>query len=187
MVKLPESLHDLDAFLQLPEFSPPFEFLGGRIIQKMSPNRNHGLLQIALGAHLLEFVRTNRLGMIYSELRCTFGGDSYIPDLCFIAKGRIPRNSKGELASKIRFAPDLAIEILSPGQTVGEITTKLRDAIQHGLKLGWLIHPIKQQVYVVRPTRRIEILKIGSELTGEEVLKGYRLSLEELFSWQAED
>jgi Uma2 family endonuclease len=187
MLKIGDDLSSLKRFLQLPEVKPPFEYYGGRIVQKMSPSRPHGALTICFGANLLEFVLREDLGMIYSELRCTFGGASYVPDLCFIARGRIPRNSKGELVSKIKFASDLAIEILSPGQTAGEVCLKLRFAIKHGLRLGWLIHPVKKQVYILRPRRRVEIIRLGSILTGEDVLPGYTLSLDQLFSWQAKD
>jgi Uma2 family endonuclease len=187
MFDIDSDLMSLEQFLRFPEVKPPFEYYGGRAVQKMSPSRPHGALQMCFGADLLEFVRLNNLGRIYSELRCTFGGGSYIPDLCFIATGRIPRNSKGELVSKIKFAPDLAIEILSPGQTVGELRVKLRFAIRHGLRMGWLIHPVKKQIYILRPRHRVEIIRLGGTLTGEDVLPGYTLSLDKLFSWQAED
>jgi Uma2 family endonuclease len=187
MVKLNSDLLTVEDFLQLPEFKPPLEYFGGRVVQKMSPNRRHSVIQISLGAHLLQFIKLENLGMIYSELRCSFGGDSYVPDLCFIARGRIPRDKKGELVSKIRFVPDFAIEILSPGQTVKEIITKLRFAVKHGLRLGWLIHPIKKQVYLVRPRRRTEILRLGGILSGEDVLPGFTLGIDVLFGWLEND
>jgi len=187
MVRFAGDLLTLEDFLKLPEFKPPLEYIEGRVIQKVSPNRPHGVLQSVFGAHLLNFVMTQKIGMIYSDTRCSFGGISYIPDLSFIARGRIPRDRQGELSSEIHFAPDLAIEILSPGQTVKQISKKIRFGIQHGVRLGWLLHPVEKQVYVLRPRRRVEILKGGAILTGEDILPGYLLSLKELFSWQAED
>ena len=177
----------LQEFLRLPEVKPAFEHIGGKMIQKMSPNRPHGLLQMTLGSHLLDHVCSKKLGMIYSELRCSFRRDSHVPDLCSIARGRLPRDDRGVLASKIRMAPDLAIEILLPGQTVGEVMKKLRLAIAHGLRLGWLIDPIKRQVYVARPRRKVEILRAGAVLSGEDVMPGDSLGLDELFSRMDED
>ena len=187
MIELDGGILTIEHFLRFPEVKPPLEFFGGRVVQKMSPNRPHSFIQIALGSHLLQFVRSSHLGLIYTELRCTFHGESYVFDLCFIARGRVPRDRKGELVSKIRFAPDLAIEILSPGQTVGELTAKLRFALKHGLRLGWLIHPKKKQVTILRPKLRSRVLRPGDVLYGEEVIPGYALRLEELFSWQEED
>jgi Uma2 family endonuclease len=187
MIKLKGESLTLKHFLQFPEVKPALEFFGGRVVQKMSPNRPHSSIQVCLGSHLLQFTRLAQSGKIYSELRCTFGGESHVPDLCFIAKGRIPRDSKGELVSKIRIAPDLAIEIVSPGQTIGELTAKLRFAIKNGLRLGWLIDPRKKQVTILKPKLRAKVLRLGDVLSGEEVLPGYSLSLDELFSWQDED
>lgn len=183
MLKLSTELSSLKQFLRLPEFKPALEYIGGRVIQKMSPNRPHGSLQMHLGSRLLQFAQINQLGIIYSELRCTFWKNSYVPDLCFIARGRIPRDAKGELVSKIRLAPDLAIEILSPGQTVGEVSHKLRLAIKHGLRLGWLIHPRRRQVYIIRPHRKVEVLRVGDSLSGEDVIPGLLLSFSDMFCW----
>lgn len=187
MIKLRGESLTLKDFLKFPEVKPALEFYGGRIIQKMSPNRPHSLLQICFGSHLRQFTRSHQLGQIYPELRCTFSGQSQVSDLCFIAKGRVPRDVKGELVSNIRFAPDLAIEILSPGQTVSELTAKLRLALKNGLRLGWLIHPKKKQVIIFRPKRRAQTLLLGDVLSGEEILPGYTLRLDELFSWQDDD
>jgi Uma2 family endonuclease len=81
MIKLRGDILTLKQFLQFPELKPPLEFFGGRVVQKMSPNRPHSVLQIFLGANLLQFATSQKLGLVYTELRCTFSGESYVPDL----------------------------------------------------------------------------------------------------------
>jgi Uma2 family endonuclease len=84
-------------------------------------------------------------------------------------------------------APDIAVEILSPGQTVAELRLKLRHSLKYGSRLGWLIHPARKQILVFRPGQKAQVLKIGQDLGGENVLPGFSLSVEEIFGWLHEE
>ena len=183
MVKFSVDVMSLKNFLELPEFKPAFEYIGGRIIQKMSPLFPHSRLQGSLWRRLEDFARPRKLGEAFLELRCVFGGASQVPDIAFLAEDRIPKYRRGEEPSHFPFAPDLAVEILSPGQTVGELKLKLRHSLKHGSKLGWLILPRRELVHVLRPRHKATVLQIGDALDGGEVLPGFTLPLTELFSW----
>ena len=159
------------------------EFFGGRVIQKMSPRLPHGIIQLELGSVLLIHARASKLGRAYSELRCTFGGSSHVFDLCFFVRDRLPDPTNLVDRDKICAPPDLAIEILSPGQTVGELARKLRSAVRRGVRLGWLIDEKRRGVHVFHPTRPPLILRPGDILTGAEVLPGFALPVAELFGW----
>jgi Uma2 family endonuclease len=170
----------LEQFLRLPEFKPALEFIGGRVVQKMSPKFPHSLIQTELSMSLNTFARPRKLGRAYTELRAVFGGAAQTPDVSFYKSDQIPRPIFDE---DILLPPDIAIEILSPGQTVGELRLKLRHSLKHGSKLGWLIHPARKQIQVIRPGKKSQLLKIGDVLSGEDVLPGFSLSLEEIFGW----
>lgn len=173
----------LDQFLSLPEAKPALEYIDGKVVQKVSPKRTHSILQMLLGSRIVEFVLPRSLGFVYTELRCTFSGRSLVPDLCFIAQGRIPRGEGGDLAEDIRLAPDLMIEIISPGQTIKDLSARLRWCVEQGVRLGWLIQPTKRRVYVFRPDHPESMLELGDSLSGEDVLPGFNLPLNELFGW----
>ena len=128
-----------------------------------------------------------KLGLPYPELRCTFGGESIVPDLCVFARGRIPRDEHGRLVDDVFLPPDLAIEILSPGQTLKSLGAKLSRCVRHGVRLGWLIQPRRSRVFVFRPDRPVETLELGGVLQGEDVLPGFALPLSEMFGWLVED
>jgi Uma2 family endonuclease len=82
-------------------------------------------------------------------------------------------------------APDLVIEILSPGQTVKALSSRLSRCLAQGVRLAWLVQPSQRRVFVFRPGHPPETLGIGDELLGEGVLPGFRLPLAEMFGWLA--
>ena len=173
----------LDDFLALPEVRPALEYHGGRLIQKMSPRWKHGIIQPDLTACLNAFARPRRLGRAVTELRCTFGGESHVFDIAYFARDRIPTPEEQEAVGGIPSPPDLAIEILSPGQTVGELSRKLRSAVRRGVRLGWLIDDRKRAVRVLRPGGKPVVLRVGDVLDGGDVLPGFTLPVADLFGW----
>ncbi len=180
-------IQTLEQFLRLPAFKPALEFSGGRLIQKMSPNLPHSILQGELYSRLVSVARPGKLGRAFLELRCLFGGEAQVPDISFFTRDRLPKCPPGDDDPVVTSPPDLAIEIRSPGQIVGELKIKLRFAIKHGSRLGWIIHPKLKKVWILRPRARAEILGLGDVLSGEDVLPGFALPLDELFGWLDEE
>jgi Uma2 family endonuclease len=183
MPKLSEDLMNLEQFLRLPEFKPALEYIGGRVIQKMSPMLPHNVIQIELASALNHFARPRKLGRAYTELRAVFGGEAQVPDVSFYVTERVPGFVRGEEPPLLTSPPDIAVEILSPDQTLTELRVKLRHSLKRGSKLGWLIHPIREEFWVLRPGRKAQLLKPDDLLSGEDVIPGFTLPVEELFSW----
>jgi Uma2 family endonuclease len=177
----------LEQFLKLPEAKPAFEFINGMVVQKVSPKTTHSVLQIMLGWRILSHARPRRLGMPFPELRCTFGRRSLVPDLAFFARGRIPKDKSGKHVDDVFLAPDLAIEIISPGQTVKQLTARALWCMAHAVRLFWVIQPSRRRVFVFQPGRPPETLGLGDTLSGFTVLPGFALPLEEMFGWLTED
>jgi len=176
----------LEQFLRLPETKPALEYLQGKVVQKVSPKTTHSVLQMWLGSYILNYSMPRKLGQPYTELRCTFGGESIVPDLAFFARGRIPKDEHGRRVDDVVLPPDLAVEILSPGQTLKNLGTKLSRCVRQGVRLGWLIQPRRSRVFVFRPDRPVETLELGDALQGEGVLPGFALPLSEMFGWLVE-
>lgn len=177
----------LERFLRLPEAKPALEFIDGKVVQKVSPKLSHGTIQLALGSLILEHARSHGLGRAYSELRCVFGGMALVPDLVFIRKGRIPRDARGRKEEDVFLAPDLMIEVISPGQTVKSMLARLNRSVAAGVRLGWLIQPRRRRLFVVRPDQPTLVLEPGAILDGGEILPEFSLPLDELFGWLDED
>jgi Uma2 family endonuclease len=103
-----------------------------------------------------------------------------IPDLSFVrwkrfpVRGQIPRTPIPDLA------PDLAVEVLSEGNTPGEITRKLKEYFLCGTTLVWLVGPRSRTVQVYTAPDQAKTLREGETLDGGEVLPGLKLSVEQI-------
>uniref|UniRef100_B8HP66 Putative restriction endonuclease domain-containing protein n=1 Tax=Cyanothece sp. (strain PCC 7425 / ATCC 29141) TaxID=395961 RepID=B8HP66_CYAP4 len=109
----------LEDFLKLPnlEDSPAWEYVDGIVIQKPISKTRNSILQKRL---LTEVDSQTGDYTALPELRCTFGGQSIVPDIAVIAWHRINLNEVGEPEDDFTEAPDWTIEILSPDQKVIE-------------------------------------------------------------------
>ena len=187
MTQTPSKLLTLDEFLQQPETKPASEYIDGKIIQKPMPQGEHSVIQTDLPATVNAILRPQKIARAFTELRCTFGGRSIVPDVSVFLWDRIPRKENGGVANRFTTAPDWAIEIVSPEQSHTKLIKKLLHCLQHGTEMGWLIDPEEQTVLVFRsqhsiaafdePESIILVPEFASELT---------LSVGELFGWLLE-
>jgi Uma2 family endonuclease len=177
----------LEQFLHLPEAKPALEYINGRVVQKASPKTTHSVIQTQLILCLMGYAQVRRLGFAYPELRCTFSRRSLVPDIAFVARGRIPRDAEGRRVDDVFLPPDLMIEILSPGQTVKSLSARSTWSVAHGVRLCWVIQPTRSRVLVFRPETAPHILEVGEALYGHDILPGFVLPLAELFGWLVED
>jgi Uma2 family endonuclease len=177
----------LQQFLRLPEAKPALEYVEGMVVQKVSPKTRHSVLQAELLVVLRSHGRSRKLGRPYPELRCTFGGRSLVPDLSFFAHGRIPKDTSGMPVDDVFLAPELAIEIISPGQTIKNLSARAQRCVINGVVACWVIQPTRRQVHVFRRGQPPETLELGDTLEEPDVLPGSALALEELFGWLYED
>ena len=83
-------------------------------------------------------------------------------------------------------APDFVIELVSPSdlqkQRYEDLREKMQEYIDNGVRLGWLIEPKAQKVEIYRPEQAVEILQSPKTLSGEDVLPGFVLDLEPIWS-----
>ncbi|OYD91168.1 hypothetical protein CDG76_28380 [Nostoc sp. 'Peltigera membranacea cyanobiont' 210A] len=87
-------------------------------------------------------------------------------------------------AEKERFAPlcpDFVVELMSPSDSLEKTRAKMREYIENGARLGWLINRGQQQVEIYRLNREVEILQSPKTLSGEDVLPGFVLDLAEIW------
>ena len=77
--------------------------------------------------------------------------------------------------------PDFAVELVSESDDVEDTRKKMREYIENGLRLGWLINPKDKQVEIYRIGKEVEILDSPKSLSGEDVLVGFSLDLEVIF------
>ncbi len=106
------------------------------------------------------------------------------PDIGFIIAARIPPTLPGGF---VPFAPDLAVEVVSPGNTKDEIHKKVELYLRYGTRLVWIVDPKRQSIQVYQPNgadnqATVTYLGIANTLDGAAVLPGFTLPLRELFA-----
>ena len=105
------------------------------------------------------------------------------PDVAFASWDRFPGRKRPKVAVP-ELAPDLAVEVLSKGNTRAEMRRKLGEYFAAGVRLVWLVDPRKRTVRVHTSVEQSVLLKDGQSLDGGDVLPGFALALEELFAEQ---
>ena len=151
MVQTPVKPITLEAFLAIPETKPASEFINGKIIQKPIPQGKHSALQLDLSALINTAVRARKIARAFPELRCTFNGRSIVPDIAVFTWEHIPTDENGETANVFALPPDWTIEILSPGQNIAKVTSKIIHCLNHGTQMGWIIDPAHKSVLTYQP------------------------------------
>jgi Uma2 family endonuclease len=187
MVHTPAKSLTLEEFLQLPETKPASEYIDGLIVQKPMPQGEHSVIQTELAPAINSIVKPNQIARAFTELRCTFGGRSIVPDIAVFLWERIPRKENGGVASTFLIAPDWIIEILSPTQSHTKVTKNILHCLKYGTQMGWLIDPDEQSVFVYLPDRPTSVYDgSGTRLPVPEFAKDFNLTVEGLFSWLME-
>lgn len=171
----------LEEFLLLPETKPASEYVDGQIYQKDMPQGKHSTLQTRFGNRINQVGEPQKLAFAFSELRCTFGGRSLVPDIAVFEWSRIPLNANGEIENRFEIVPDWTIEILSPDQNPTRVINNILFCLNHNAKLGWLIDPEEKLVLVFKPQQQPEGKEGGDILPVLDVLSDLQLSADDLF------
>ena len=172
----------LEEFLKLPETKPASELINGEIVQKPMPQGEHSRLQFKSCAVINEVAEPPKIALAFPELRCTFGGDSIVPDVAVFRWERIPVRPSGRIANRFEVPPDWSIEILSPDQSQTKVLGKLLHCSQYGAELGWLIDPEEETILVVFSNQRVQLLSGNAQLPILEGI-GLELTVEQVFGW----
>lgn len=160
-----------------------YELVDGQLMESgmgVHESRVAWLINTLIGAYALP----RNLGSgFFSDLgyRCfPFAPDMVRrPDGSFIVQGRLSAALFTEGFCSI--APDLAIEVISPGDAYRDVETKVDEYLRAGVKLVWVINPDRQLVRVHRADGTIDEVKAGGELSGEDVLPGFTTPVAGLF------
>ncbi len=102
------------------------------------------------------------------------------PDVAFMSVDRLP---DGRLPQTfLAGAPDLAVEVLSPRDNPLEVQQKVRDYLEAGARLVWVVAPQARSVTVYRADASARLVREPESLDGEDVLPGLTVSLTDLFA-----
>ncbi len=101
------------------------------------------------------------------------------PDVSFVTTARLP---EGRLPlGFLRGAPDLAVEVLSPSDSPGDVHQKVRDYLDAGARLVWVVASEAKTATIYRADASARLLREADHLDGEELLPGLSIPLAEVF------
>ena len=147
----------------------------------MSPTgAEHGDIEHEISRLLGNFVKATGLGKVYTGevgfLLATVPDLVRAPDVAFVRRERVVRTRK-----YYPYAPDLAVEVLSPNDPYSYVREKVATWLAHGTVEVWVVDPRRETVQVFRKGTEV-ILNKGDEINGGDLLSGFRLPLETIFS-----
>jgi Uma2 family endonuclease len=109
-------------------------------------------------------------------------GAKRAPDAFWILRERYFALSQEEREESFaRICPDFVIELRSKSDSLRKLQAKMREYIENGARLGWLIDPTEKKVHVYRGDKTVEVLENTKTVSGEDVLPGFELDLTEIW------
>lgn len=172
-----------DELLRLPRGRFRYELVNGEL-RSMSPSGfPHGRIAALLTAALVQFVSDRELGVVCAAetgFRLSMNPDTVLaPDLAFISKQRL--NQVGESKGYWPGAPDLAVEVLSPGDSTTAVTEKISQWFRFGTKQVWIVNPKQRTATVFRSIENTETFSESDYLEAQDLLPGFRILLKNIF------
>jgi len=142
-----------------------------------SGNRN-----IKLAARLQNWTETDGTGIAFDSSTGFIlpSGAIRSPDAAWVSSERLSALNP-DPEGFLPLAPDFVIELRSASDRLKPLQDKMQEYIDNGVRLGWLLNPKDQAVEIYRMGKGIEVLHSPIEVSGEDVLPGFVLSLEGIF------
>jgi Uma2 family endonuclease len=127
--------------------------------------------------------RKDKTGIVFgsSTMFTLPNGAKRSPDVSWMTKEKWESVSPSERRKFSRVVPDFVIELLSPTDNLFDAQEKMREYIENGVRLGWLIDPLEQKVHIYRADGEIEILDNPEKVSGEGVLQGFELNVRQIW------
>ena len=135
-------------YLRTPESLVPTELIYGTLRVAESPLPRHQAVVLDMSLTLVAHVRERRLGQIWiAPLDVILDAERALivqPDLFFVSNER-----SHILTDRVRGAPDLVVEVLSPNPRIGKLGERIGWFQEYGVRECWLIHQLEQRIEVL--------------------------------------
>lgn len=170
--------------LTMPDGGARYELVEGEL-RKLPPAGNiHGNRTMRLGWRLAQYVEMNELGVVFAAetgFKLRSNPDTVrAPDISFINKKRV--EEAGEFEGFWPGAPDLAVEVVSPGDTYTEVGEKVEEYLRAGVQAVWVVDPRRRTITVYLSLSDITILGEPDTLSGGNLIPGFRCKVAEIFA-----
>jgi len=161
----------------------PCELVRGELVMVPPAAYGHGRIANRIAAALTNFVTPRHLGdVVVSEPGFQIAHDPdtvRVPDVAFVRAERAP----SERASGFfQGAPDLAVEVISSSDRASEVSSKVRDWLEAGCRMVWVVDPRNRTVSVYRSRSEVNVLGASHTLSGGDLLPGFSRPVAGMFA-----
>lgn len=174
----------LDEFESLAEDTHRLELSRGLLVREPQPGAQHGVVVVNVLRQLDEWVRGHDAGRVVVEAGFLLTVDPPTvrrPDAAYVSFERWPPGSVPE--GFWPFAPELAVEVVSPSNAASEMQEKVLGYLEAGTLIVWVVQPRTRTVEVWRPGIDVKIVWEHQTLDGGKLLPGFELAVAELFAF----
>jgi Uma2 family endonuclease len=173
-----------EELLALPRGQFRYELINGEL-KKMSPTgHEHGRITIRLTVPLAQHVRNRGLGEMYAAetgFQLSSNPDTVrAPDIAFVSQTRV--EAVGTAPGYWPGAPDLAVEVVSPNDRIGEVEEKVAEWLEAGARMVWVVSPKLHTVTVYQSLTDIVTLTEKDILRGGDVVPDFEISIAKIFA-----
>jgi Uma2 family endonuclease len=153
--------------------------------RRITPAGNvHGRVAMNVGISLGGYVKAHDLGALYAaETGFRFTGDLdtvRAPDVALVSQARV--EAVGEVEGIWPEAPDLAVEVISPGDSYSEVEEKVLGWIEAGTKMVIVVNPRQRSATEYKSPTDITALAETDVLDGGDIIPGFELAVREIFA-----
>jgi Uma2 family endonuclease len=177
------TLTTADELFMMPDDGFRYELVRGEVRRMPPAGSEHGAVIMNMGTALDQFVRGHDLGVVFGAetgFKIASEPDTVrAPDLAFVRRERIPAG--GIPRGFWTGAPDLAVGVVSPGDTYTEVEEKVNDWLNAGTRMVLVLNPRTRTVAVYTSHTDVARLTESDTLDGGEVLPGFACRVAELF------
>ena len=173
-----------DELLHMPDDGFRYELVQGELRQMNPAGNVHGRVTMSVAWRLAQYVDENRLGTVYAAetgFRLSTDPDTVrAPNVAFVSQARV--EAVGEVVGFWPEAPDLAIEVDSPGDSYTDVEEKVFAWLDTSTKMVVVINPRQRSATVYKSPSDITVLAEADVLAGGDVVPSFELAVREIFA-----
>ncbi|MGH7429075.1 MAG: Uma2 family endonuclease [Candidatus Methylomirabilaceae bacterium] len=174
----PPGLMTADELLRVHIPDKQVELLRGVLVVREPPGYLHGEITARLTKALIDYTDAHDLGRVLAGdpgFKLATNPDTVRgPDVAFVRRERLPHPAPSGYAA---FAPDLVVEVLSPGDRPGDVLAKVGDWLSAGTGLVWVIDPERRLARIYRSDGSETLVTADGALNGEDPVPGFSCTL----------
>jgi len=172
-----------DELLAMPDDGYRYELVKGELIRMSPAGNEHGRIAARITSQLLVHVDANDLGEVCAAETGFVIAENpdtvRAPDAAFVRKERV--EASGRIDSYRRGAPDLAVEVISPNDTVREVEEKVSEWLEAGTRMVWVVSPKLRSVTVYQSLTNVVTFTEKDQIEGGAVVQGFRIAVAKFF------